>query len=80
MAIALLLGVVLLVVWLHLPVQAVVWLLVLAGAWWVSLKLWPEKTCRQCSGSGVRPGPFTMVRRCGPCRGRGTLPRIGSGQ
>lgn len=75
----LVLGAVVLAVYLGLPAQGAVLLLVLAGLWWVSLKVWPHKTCRACGGSGGRSGPLTMVRRCGQCGGSGTVPRVGGG-
>lgn len=80
MVILLVLAAVVVVVYFGLPAQALVWLLLAAGLWWVSLQLWPHKTCRQCGGSGVRSGPFSVVRRCASCSGTGMIPRIGSGE
>lgn len=80
MIIVIILGVVILMALLHIPLSALGVIGTIVGLWWLSVKIWPRKTCRRCQGSGVRQGPFSFVRTCHDCQGSGTIPRIGSGE
>lgn len=47
--------------------------------WRVSLAWFPEKRCHVCKGNGSW-GPGLLRRECRHCRGKGRVPRVGSGR
>jgi DnaJ-class molecular chaperone len=52
---------------------------VCGGGYLVSLKIWPETTCRRCGGSGKNAGSTTRrFGRCKRCGGSGRRPRPGA--
>lgn len=57
----------------------IVFVIIAAILWWVSLQIWPEKKCPRCKGTGYRNG-LIGVRRCGMCTGSGLTPRMFSGK
>jgi DnaJ-class molecular chaperone len=53
--------------------------IVCAAGYWVSLKVWPETTCKRCSGGGRNAG--SNAKRFGTCKrcaGTGRRQRLGS--
>jgi len=65
---------------LGIPAEAagvIVGIGVLIGIWYISLLVWPDKRCQSCNGQGSK-GPFSLRRRCSPCKGRGRVSRIGA--
>jgi hypothetical protein len=53
---------------------------VLAGGYWVSLRVRPHVTCRRCLGTGRVRGFFFAWARdvCRRCDGTGLVPRLGT--
>lgn len=57
-------------------------LIIIAAAWaagyYVSLKIWPETSCKRCGGGGRNAG--STARRFGRrrCDGTGRKPRLGT--
>ena len=53
--------------------------IVLGASYWVSLKVWPETTCKRCSGGGRNAGSTSKrFGRCKSCAGTGRKPRLGT--
>jgi len=53
--------------------------LVCGAGYWVSLKVWPETSCKRCDGSGRNAGSNARrFGRCKGCAGTGRKPRAGT--
>lgn len=53
--------------------------LIWAAGYYISLRIWPETSCRRCGGGGRNAG--STARRFGRCRrcdGTGRKPRLGT--
>jgi len=57
----------------------VVIVLICAGGYYVSLRIWPETSCRRCGGGGRNAGSTKQrFGRCKRCAGTGRKPRAGT--
>ena len=53
--------------------------LVCGAGYWVSLKVWPETSCKRCDGRGRNAGSNARrFGRCKGCAGTGRKPRAGT--
>ncbi len=50
-----------------------------AGGYYISLRIWPETSCKRCDGTGRNRGS-TKKRfgKCKRCAGSGRKPRLGN--
>lgn len=52
---------------------------VCGAGYYVSLKIWPETSCRRCGGSGRNAGSTARrFGRCKRCGATGRKPRLGT--
>jgi DnaJ-class molecular chaperone len=50
-----------------------------AAGYYVSLRIWPETSCKRCGGSGRNAGSTARrFGRCKRCAGSGSKPRLGT--